>query len=125
MREASYIILCKDQNRDLLGETELSISLGLSKERVRVWRSSEYRYTAKNNKISNRQAAYNSLCKSFDKRNKKYKGKLKFKVFRVGSKNCPVKIDWKEISFMNKNKNKRSKFNWRNLPFSKKENVGF
>jgi hypothetical protein len=47
-----------------------------------------------------------------------------FKVFRVGSKFYPVKIDWREIVDMRKNK-KHDKFKWRNLPFTIKDDIKF
>lgn len=54
-----------------------------------------------------------------------YRRGFKFKVFRVGSKNCPVSIDWNERVLMKRKLIKYSRYNWLNPKFKIKEDVNF
>lgn len=49
-------------------------------------------------------------------------GKLsfEFRVYRIGSKHCPVSIDWTERIGMKRKKIKYEKFKWRNPKFKRR-----
>lgn len=121
---ASYIVLGKTPEGKIIGYTEHSFAMGLSDNRVRVERSYEWRYSAKKKGVSEKLLAYRGVKEWADKLNNKDLNGIIYKPFRIGSKNCPVIIDWREIVEMKKT-NKNDKFNWRNLPFRVKENVEF
>lgn len=67
-----------------------------------------------------------SNCDEINELRDKFKGydtgklTFDFRVYRIGSKYCPVSIDWTERVDMNRGKLKRDKFLWRNPKFKKR-----
>ncbi|QIW90701.1 UNVERIFIED_ORG: hypothetical protein GCAPEGMB_00381 [Vibrio phage V07] len=122
-RERCWVILarCKKTGK-ITGEIENSFSMGWSKERVRVIRPYLGRVFASNERFS--KADYNKACAeyiaNYDKRVKelreRYSETHDVFIARVGSKNCPIAIDWGTFY---STKNKRN-FDWRNLKFKVK-----
>lgn len=110
MKHTCYIILGKSSDTDYCGEVEHSLSMGLSKDRVRV-------YSTNNNKHLSCLDLYNCLKKAANTLNNKIPGTT-FRVYRVGSKYCPVSIDWTEMVAMINGKLPENKYRFRNLPFS-------
>ena len=124
-KTAGYIVLSLDRDGSIIGYTEHSISMGFSKEVVRVHRPFEYRYAAQKHYSTKRQQAYQHCVEMAEKLNKRHKKEgTTFRAFRVGSKNCPVSISWKRVAEMHRVK-KIKKFEWRNLPFHVRKDVEF
>ncbi|AGN30369.1 hypothetical protein VPFG_00372 [Vibrio phage nt-1] len=119
-RERCWVILarCKKTGK-IMGEIENSFNMGWSTERVRVIRPYLSGSFAGTERFS--KAAYNKACSdyiaNYDKRvnelRKRYGKTHDVFIARVGSKNCPISIDWDSF-YHNRNV---SKFEWRNLKF--------
>jgi hypothetical protein len=101
------------RDKTYMGHVEHSFCLGTDKTRTRVYRLSEAPDTPIKKYIQWYQDSVKSASKSYPE--------WTWKLYRVGSKNCPVKIDWggwhdelKDIG----------KFNWRNLKYTAKDYHG-
>ena len=116
MREKGYIILGRmKSDNTFVGYTEHSFSMGVdSTEHVRVWRSSKKRtlYSA-----TAEEVVRSRMC-DVKELNKKHPD-IEWSLYRVGSKDCPVKIKWSRYHNLKKHKN-LNKFDYRNLVFEKK-----
>lgn len=128
MKIKSYVTLrISKTTGEIEGLIEHSFSMGWSKERVRVDRTNESSVESFNSYWSKKQPfpkanskaavtlyyCHRSIRRHYKKQNPGYD----VKIFRVGSKNCPIKIDWREVVFMHRKISQYSKFNMRNLPF--------
>lgn len=108
MNERGYIILGYDPNTKIYtGYIENSFSMGFSTSRVKVYRADKY---------SSLQEVYNFAVITANTLNNDTTSSINFKVYRIGSKHCPVRIFWGEVVVM-KTTNWWDKFKWRNLPF--------
>ena len=117
MKKTCYILLGKNkETNEFVGEIEHSFSLGFDNSRVRVYRASEI---SSKKDLNKKETAYRWLKSNSDKYSEKYP-QYDWRVYRAGSKNCPVKIDWREIISMRHRIMPHSKFNTRNLPFKLK-----
>ena len=125
----SAVILAKSlSDGKIYGYTEHSFGMGTSEDRVRVERDFETTRWVKDKPdklkgMSPAQYTWVDLQKRVKKCNKLHGDKFVFKVFRVGRKDSPVTIDWREVQTMRRNKTKHDKFKWRNLPFKIKDNA--
>ena len=125
MKVRAYAVFFKDKvTGELIGETEHSFSMDKSKEIVRVY--SERRHLDKVNHLSAicdrcttpEEYQSRSLKKGCDKWNKEHpKSKYTMVFYRLGTKNCPVKIDWTYRVLWSQKKVDWNKVAWRNLPF--------
>lgn len=123
---ACYIILAQEKaTGEILGWVEQSISMGVDKNFVRVSRDYEYKYGAEKRGITPRANAYQRSVEEVNELNKKYGHKYTYKVFRVGSNHCPVRIDWSDLVYRRKHQIRVTNSVWRNLPFKLKEDVTF
>ncbi len=110
MKCKSYIIIGKyKDNGSYIGEVENSFSMGLSDLYVRVWSGNELNIDHLHEKVL--------------RYNKEYKAYV-WNVYRVGSKNCPVKINW-DLYYQKMKESKQTKVNikkyfYRNLQFKSK-----
>lgn len=98
--EKGYIVLGKRTDGRFVGLVEQSFSMGFSLTEVRVWRDSGY---SKGSETAEKYVA--GYRKSYPT--------TEWNVYRVGSKECPVKIDWTSYH----KGGKKSKYSWRNLKF--------
>ncbi|CAL9996426.1 hypothetical protein VPHK567_0387 [Vibrio phage K567] len=123
-RTRCWVILSRNlKTGQILGEIENSFNMAWSGERVRVIRPYLDARFMKGKTFS--RADYNAACAEYiahyEKRvrayNAKHSATHEIFIARVGSKNCPVAIDW--TSFYN-TKNKRN-FDYRNLLFTLRE----
>lgn len=95
------------------GYVEQSFSMSLDSNRVRVFTKTRYSSKAYNDDtVKMLQEIQTGTWKDV---HGKHVHIEKAEVYRVGSKNCPVKIDWRP-----RFNEKTSKYNWRNLPFVSK-----
>ena len=95
------------------GYVEESFSMCLDPNRVRVFTKTKYsRKTYNADTVNMLQDAKLGVWKDV---HGKFVHIVKAEVYRVGSKNCPFKIDWRERFI-----DSTSKYNWRNLPFVSK-----
>lgn len=130
MKRKGYIVLGKHKTTgEIVGYVEHSFSMGFSSERVNLYtHEPNYNvgktYLDKYHAKSTMEYYYRINKKDSDKLNKKYP-EYEFKVFRIGSKHCPVKIDWTERILMKRKLTKLEKFNWRNPKFTLREDVKF
>lgn len=125
MKRAAYIILVKDKRTGVIsGYVEHSFSMGLDPTRVNLNRVTETNYGKKGAERFVRTKGAQWCRKTVDRMNREHSN-VEAKYFRVGSKNCPVIIDWREINQMAQRTMKYDKYKWRNLPFKIKENVNF
>jgi hypothetical protein len=116
-RQVSYVIIGKAKTGKLYGYIENSFSMNVDECRVRVWRSSrkspDYFKSSWRCSVA---AHMQSIC---DDLNKIGGGDyIEWNFYRVGSKNCPVKIDWGR--FHKAGGGNASKFEYRNLFFIEK-----
>ena len=124
-RERCWVILSRNlQTGEICGEVENSFSMGWSNDRVRVIRPYLDARFQRDNKFT--KAEYNAACAeyiaNYEKRvreyNKAYGDNFDVFIARVGSKSCPISIDWDSF-YSDKNK---SKYDWRNLKFKLRSN---
>lgn len=127
MKHRGYVILrlCEDE---IHGYCEESLSMSFMLDRVRVWREWEGK-----TKIEDAMGNYmwindrNKLVMFLQDRVKNLKKKHPeddFRVFRIGSKNCPISIDWDSLykeARANGGVRNVTKRNWRNLKFTARE----
>lgn len=95
MKRKSFILLAKQDGR-YYGYVESGERMLWSLFRTRVFFGHDYSYDNK----SGNQITYEALqqkAKELNRDAKKYMKNCQWKVYRVGSKNCPVKIDWREF----------------------------
>jgi hypothetical protein len=113
-RKKGWVILGRSKKTGkLIGRIENSFSMGFSKEFVRVYYvETWYDDTAKKTVgfLLNTVAAYNQKHVSHD-----------WFIARIGSKKCPIKINWNSFYGRLKTGEYVKKYYWRNLPFKEKE----
>ena len=107
-----WVLLCRMKDGSIQGYTENSFSMGWSKTHVRVFRHSyglgkEFTLAKYREKQSNNATHYY-------KRSKKEERVF---VARVGSKKCPIQINW----WYYYHYGKRAKYEFRNLKFRMRE----
>lgn len=127
MKRRGYVLL-RFGKEGIWGYCEESFAMSFMPDRVRVWREWEGR-----TRIEDSMGNYrwikdrNKLVMFLQEKAEKLRAmnpEDKFEVFRIGSKNCPVAIDWDEFYQEAREKGKASKVskrNWRNLKFSARE----
>ena len=112
----AWIILGKHKvTGQYVGIVEHSFSMGLDKNRVRVEKEWEVLYFMKDE--SERRKKTNDSVKHWQKNVSTYSKRYpdyEFNIFRVGTKNCPVKIDWGSYHL----RKKKEKYENRNLGFT-------
>jgi hypothetical protein len=111
-RQCAYIILGKSRKTgEYVGYVEQSFTMGWARNRVRVWRtSSSESHRSKKEVLSHmRQLIAEIEAKSSNSNYDLF-------VYRVGSKNCPVKLNWAQ--FYKDGGANASKSLWRNLLFT-------
>ena len=118
MKDKRYIIIGTDRHGKHYGYVENSFNMGCSNNEVRVW-AQEYKRAGSTS--SDNQQTWNWLVGIADKLNRsKYQG-LFWKAYRVGSKHCPVVVDFSFADKMKAGKRKYDKYWWRNQRFEDKE----
>jgi len=115
MKDKRYIILGIDDKGQYWGYTEHSFCMGFSKTEVRVW-APKYKGTSTSRPNPN-QLEWNWCCEQAAKLNKR-QNKIHWRAYRVGSKHCPVKLDFTPVELMKKKKIKYDKYNYRNQKFT-------
>lgn len=125
-RERCWVLLSRNKKTgEILGQTEESFGMRWSRTHVNVIRPylsmtfSKQFSKQRNQKFS--RAAYNKACSEYiNKRQKLLREQQRDTdtherfYARVGSKNCPIKIDWRAWH----NRQSNSSWDWRNLQFS-------
>lgn len=107
-----WVLLGKNKRTgELIGEIENSFSLGLSSTYIRVYTT--YKWTTA-------QKVVVGLIKDAERLNEA-KPDYEWFVARVGSKKCPIKINWDSFYKRLKTGEYVQKYYWRNLPFKAKE----
>lgn len=119
MKEKSYIILGRRKSDNkLFGYTENSFSMSTdSTTNVRVWRIGKHNSEGQTDNYIKREYKYR--LNDVKKLNKKHPH-IVWKLYRVGSKNCPVKIDWGSYHDVRKSDRRMISSEYRNLAFIKK-----
>ena len=117
MKRKAYVILGESKEGEFSGYVEQSFSMGYDKSRINVnnigINPKDRYYTSPEERVRSLQ----NTCKKLNSYNNGYT----FTVYRVGSKKCPIKIDWTErTEFHRKNAEYCGKYNYRNPPFTKK-----
>lgn len=102
--EKAYIVLGNSTKGKLISPVENSFSIGFSSTEAMLFRDNSY------------GKGYDKAKRYLDSYRKVYP-LANFKIYRVGSKNCPVKIDWKRYHSYG---DKIPKYEYRNLKFIKK-----
>ena len=140
IKDKRYIILGYSQKEDkYYGYVEHSFSMGAHEDRVKVYGYAKYRYSDdvlysimlrcenefKNGKSKLNPNSYNQhiwfeLRDTAERLTRQKYNDCVWKVYRVGSKDCPVTVDFTEINLMLRGKMKYDKFIYRNQPFKKK-----
>lgn len=117
-RYRSWIILGRHKSTGkYVGIVEHSFSMGISNDRVRVEKEWEVLYFMKDE--SERREKTTKSVKYWQKNIATYSKRYpqyEFKIYRVGTKNCPVKIDWTDY-----HNGKKEKFERRNLIFTTRQ----
>lgn len=118
MKSRGYVVLgLHKEEEKALGVIENSFSMGVSDKYIRVFRPMKrYRFDDDYN-----QRTYNNLKSYVQTYNQSYPN-YEFKVYRIGSKNIPISIDWEPIARAQKHKIRIDKFRSRNLLFLIKNN---
>lgn len=119
MKDKRYIILGIDNKGQYWGYTEHSFSMGFSENEVKVF---ALELKGKWSEKATNQNEWNWCKGQVEKLNKKKANGCKWKAFRVGSKHCPVEVDFSEVMLMQSKKIKYDKYKYRNQPFKLKEN---
>lgn len=128
-RFKGYIILGTRKDGSHVGYCENSFSMGFDNKRVNVWRHSHWSGSNKSAQ-EQKQSFIDNVIQYKDDLIRKHP-QIEWNVYRVGSKNCPVKINWKSYwNMFDKNKkwnhrkkktqNCIGKYEWRNLKFIKR-----
>lgn len=119
MKDKRYIILGRNEKGEYFGYTERSFSMDYSRIEVRVFALELKGYWSE--KATN-QKEWN-WCKEQVKRlNDRKANNCEWKVFRVGSKHCPVEVDFSELELMKSKKIEYDKYKYRNQLFKLKAN---
>lgn len=111
MKDKRYIILGQDRNGKWHGWVEHSFCMGSSETEVRVW-APKYKRSGGDN-----QHDYNWLRMTAERLTKERWEGMTWRVYRVGSKYCPVKVDFTAADQMKSGKRKYDKYWWRNQRF--------
>lgn len=122
IKDRRYTILGIHPNGEILGRVEKSFCFSCSTVETRVW-GAEYKECGNRQywKPNKNQSTWNYLKKVADDLTaKKYMGCV-WKVYRVGSKHCPVDIDFRTCDLMKAGKIKYDKYWARNHKFTPKQ----
>lgn len=120
VRERCWVLLARNKKTgEILGQTEESFSMKWSKTHVNVIRPYLLGKFRTHDDCTFTREQYNKACSDYiDERQRRLSelGSDTHDLFyaRVGSKNCPIKIDWE--SFYNRKSN--SSWDRRNLKFT-------
>lgn len=140
VKDKRYIILGYSQKEDkYYGYVEHSFSMGAHEDRVKVYGIAKYRYSddvlngimqkckdefkkgkTKLNPNSYNQHLWFELRETAERLTRQKYNDCVWKVYRVGSKDCPVTVDFTELNLMFRGKMKYDKFIYRNQPFKRK-----
>lgn len=121
-RERCWVLLSRNKKTGaILGQTEESFNMRWSSTHVNVIRPYLSMTFSKQRKQKFSRAEYNKACSDYiNERQKLLREQAResdiYERFyaRVGSKNCPIKIDWHAWH----NRQGNSSWDWRNLQFS-------
>ena len=119
MKDKRYIILGRNEKGQYFGYTEHSFCMGFSPIEVRVF---ALEFKGKWSEKATNQREWNWCKEQVKKLNNRKANRCEWKVFRVGSKYCPVEVDFTEVKLMQSKKIKYDKYKYRNQPFKLKEN---
>lgn len=118
MKDKRYIILGRNNKGKYFGYIEKSFCMSFSPFEVKVY---ALELKGKWNGATN-QKEWNWCKEQVEKLNKKKANGCEWKVFRVGSKYCPVEVDFSRIELIHKHKIPYDKYIYRNQLFKVKEN---
>lgn len=138
IKDKRYIILGYSQKEDkYYGYVEHSFNMGAHESRVKVYGIAKYRYDdttiynimerckrefenkeTKLNPNSYNQHLWFDLRETAERLTRHRYNDCVWKVYRVGSKHCPVAVDFTEMNLMKTGKMKYDKFLYRNQPFT-------
>lgn len=120
-RSRCYAVFMRNkETNELVGYVENSFSMGWDKTRVNIWRPYMWRGTYNRREVAKMRCELAlNMQKCVKGLQEKYPDHDVF-CTRVGSKNCPVKIDWMDHWTNTCRDKKSSKYNWRNLKFTPK-----
>ena len=122
LKDRRYAILGIHNNGKFYGWAENSFSFSASDTHTRVW-GAEYKECASRNhwKPNRNQSNWNYLKKVADDLTAKKFMNCVWRVYRVGSKHCPVDIDFRTCDLMKQGKIKYDKYLARNHKFTLKQ----
>ena len=92
-RKKGYIILGKRKKGSYVGYCENSFTMGFDNKRVKVWRWDGPSKYSTGTPQEQKQSFINHVAGFMDELIPKYPT-IEWKIYRVGSKDCPVKIEW-------------------------------
>ena len=123
MKLRAYVLFFQDKaTGKLYGETEHSFSMDASETEARV--ECETRKVKELNKFSDIKFETSNQYKAYwfkkscdDWNNENPKSAYRKVFFRLGTKNCPVKVDWTYRILWKQEKIEWNKYKYRNLPF--------
>lgn len=123
-RTRSWVILRRNLKTGVIeGEVELSFNMGWSSTEARVYRpyldarfrcDSEFTKAEYNKACSEYVAAFNNRINVY---RLKYKDTHEVFISRIGTKTCPIKINWQAFYSIESPNN----YQWRNLKFKLRE----
>lgn len=122
IKDRRYTILGIHPSGKILGRVEGSFSFSCSTVETRVW-GAEYKEFGMRQywKPNKNQSTWNYLKKVADDLTAKKYMDCVWKVYRVGSKHCPVDIDFRTCDLMKTGKIKYDKYQARNHKFTPKQ----
>jgi hypothetical protein len=122
LKDRRYTILGISRDGTLYGWAENSFSFSADATFTRVW-GAEYKECASRNhwKPNRNQSNWNYLKKVADDLTAKKMFNCVWRVYRVGSKHCPVDIDFRTCDLMKQGKIKYDKYLARNHKFTPKQ----
>lgn len=122
IKDRRYTILGIHQNGTMYGWAEHSFCFTASETHTRVWGAEYKEFGSRRYWKSNKnQSTWNYLKSVADNLNSKKYENCVWKVYRVGSKHCPVDIDFRTCDLMRKEKIKYDKYLARNHEFKPKQ----